>query len=308
VSITQTKEEAQGRKKPGQLGARVASGVVLVGVVLAAIFLKGLLLMALVALAAVLGSHELYTIARRAGYNPWYPAGVALALLLAMRGYLGGSEMLSGVVYTGPSSGVELLVVAWVLLFTIARQVRTASVASDALPASGARMGWADFGVTLGGAIYTGGLLGYAPLLAALPGGGGQADGTAWMLLVLVGTAACDTGAYFMGSLFGRRKLIPRISAAKTWEGLVGGVLGAVVAAVALSGLLKLSVLAAVLLGLALCAAAVSGDLVESLIKRAVGVKDSGSIIPGHGGVLDRIDSILFVLVTVYWFVTVNGG
>jgi phosphatidate cytidylyltransferase len=104
----------------------------------------------------------------------------------------------------------------------------------------------------------------------------------------------------------GRRKLIPHISPAKTWEGLAGGILGAVVAAMALSGLLKLSILAAALLGLALCAAAVAGDLAESLIKRAAGVKDSGAIIPGHGGVLDRIDSILFVLVTVYWFATLN--
>jgi phosphatidate cytidylyltransferase len=286
----------------------VVSGVLLVAIVLAAIFWKGLLLMSIVALAAALSAHELYTIARRAGYNPWYPAGVALALLLAMRGYLGGSEMLSGVVYTGPPSGVELLVVAGVMLFTIARQSVLAPTASEALPVPLRATGWADVGITLGGAFYTGGLLGYAPLLAALPEDAGHAGGTAWMLLVLIGTAACDTGAYFVGSLFGRRKLIPRISAAKTWEGLAGGVLGAVVAAVALSGLLKLSIFAAVLLGIALCAAAVSGDLVESLIKRAAGVKDSGSLIPGHGGVLDRVDSILFVLVIVYWFVIVSSG
>jgi phosphatidate cytidylyltransferase len=288
----------------------VVSGVILIALVLAAIFLKGVLLMALVALAAGLAAHELYTIARKAGYNPWYPAGVALALLLALRGYLGGSEMLSGVVYTGPPSGVELLVVAGVLLFTLARQaVLTTSVSAGGTgptTATQARGGWADIGITLGGALYIGGLLGYAPLLAALPEGGDQAGGTAWLLLVLVGTAACDTGAYFVGSLMGRRKLIPHISPAKTWEGLAGGVLGAVVAAVALSGLLKLSMVATILLGLALCAAAVAGDLAESLIKRAAGVKDSGSIIPGHGGVLDRIDSILFVLVAVYWFVTLN--
>jgi phosphatidate cytidylyltransferase len=290
----------------------VVSGVILIALVLAAIFLKGVLLMALVALAAGLAAHELYTIARRAGYNPWYPAGMALALLLALRGYLGGGEILSGVVYTGPPSGVELLVVAGVFLFTLARQValtpNVSAAADGSTTAMQARGGWADVGITLGGALYTGGLLGYAPLLAALPEGADQAGGTAWLLLVLVGTAACDTGAYFVGSLMGRRKLIPHISPAKTWEGLAGGVLGAVVAAVALSGLLKLSILAAALLGLALCAAAVAGDLAESLIKRAAGVKDSGSLIPGHGGVLDRIDSTLFVLVTVYWFVILNSS
>lgn len=282
----------------------MVSAVVLLALVLAAIWVKGLLLMALVALAAGLAAHEVYTIARRAGYNPWYPAGVALALLLALRGYLGGRDMLSGEVYTGPSSGVEVLVIAGVLLLTLARHSFVAL--PYAAHASGrTSRGWADVGITLGGALYTGGLLGYAPLLTALPDGAGRAGGTAWLLLVLVGTAACDTGAYFVGSLLGRHKLIPHISPAKTWEGLGGGALGAVIAAVALSGLLVLSIPLAVLLGLLLCAAAVAGDLAESLMKRAGGVKDSGAVIPGHGGVLDRVDSILFVLVAVYWFARV---
>ncbi|MFL5734950.1 MAG: phosphatidate cytidylyltransferase, partial [Chloroflexia bacterium] len=147
---------------------------------------------------------------------------------------------------------------------------------------------------------------GYAPVLAALPEGAGQAGGSAWLLMVLLGTAACDTGAYLVGSTMGRHKLIPHISPAKTWEGLAGGALGAVVAAVALSGLLRLDLGRAVVLGLFVCIAAVVGDLCESLIKRATGVKDSGNIIPGHGGLLDRMDSVLFVLLAVYWFVTIN--
>ena len=147
--------------------------------------------------------------------------------------------------------------------------------------------------------------MGYAPLLSALPEGEGRAGGAAWLLIVLLGTAACDTGAYFVGSAVGRHKLIPHISPGKTWEGLLGGALGGIAAALALSGALRLDTWQAALLGLVVCASAVLGDLTESLLKRAAGVKDSGNLIPGHGGILDRVDSILFVLVAVYWFVKI---
>lgn len=293
------------------LGTRVVSGTVLLALVLTAIWLQGPLLMLAVALAAALAAHEFYSIARRAGYSPWYPAGVALSLLLALRAYLGGKDLLSGVAYTGPGTGVEITVVALVLVIVLVRQgvmwrrgpvVEALGAQSGISPISSTAPGWAALGLTLGGAIYTGGLLGYAPMLAAIQEGPTRGGGTAWLLAVIAGTAACDTGAYFVGSLLGKRKLIPHISPAKTWEGLAGGTLGAVIAAIALSGLLKLSLVAAVVLGLVICAAAVAGDLCESLLKRAARVKDSGNIIPGHGGILDRVDSILFVVLAVYWF------
>lgn len=295
---------------------RVVSGGLLLALVLLALWVRGPALMGAVALAAGLSAHEFYGIARRAGYRPVYPVGVALALLLALRGYLLG-DVSAGVASLAPGVGVEMLVLALALMFVLARQgagwrralltVEPGAHASTAALRS-PYLGWADLGLTLAGALYTGGLLGYAPLLAAIPGGTNRGDGTAWLLLVLLGTAACDTGAYFVGSLLGRHKLIPHISPGKTWEGLAGGVLGGVVAALALSGVLRLEWWQAVLLGLLVCAAAVSGDLCESLLKRAAGVKDSGHLIPGHGGVLDRLDSILFVLLAVYWFVQVVVG
>lgn len=293
------------------LGIRTISGALLLGVVLLAIWLRGPLLVVLVAAASVLAAHELFTIVRRVGYEPWYPAGLALALLFGLRGYLGG-DLFSGVVYTGPGVAAEVMALALVVILALARiglawarsaGSGTAATASQRSP----YLAWADLGLTLAGALYTGGLLGYAPLLASLAETPKHGDGVAWMLAVLLGTAACDTGAYLVGSLMGRHKMIPHISPAKTWEGLAGGVLGAVVAALALSGILKLGWLAAVLLGLAICAAAVLGDLSESLLKRATGVKDSGNLIPGHGGVLDRVDSILFVLPAVFWFTMIIG-
>lgn len=292
-----------------KLAVRTVSGAVLLAVVLAAIWVRGPLLMAAVALAAGLAAHELYSMVRRAGYLPLYPLGVALALVLALRGYLLG-DLFAGVAYAGPGVAIEVLVLVLALTLVLARQgagwwrvPMTQSPASQAALASprSPYLAWADLGLTLAGAVYTGGLLGYAPLLAALPDG----NGTSWLLMVLLGTAACDTGAFFVGSLLGKRKLIPHISPAKTWEGLVGGTLGAIIAAIALSGLLRLDITQAVFLGLLVCAGAVAGDLCESLLKRAAGVKDSGHLIPGHGGLLDRLDSILFVVLAVYWFAQV---
>jgi phosphatidate cytidylyltransferase len=295
------------------LGVRAISGVVLLALVLASIWLRGPLLLALVAVAAVLAAHEFYSIVRRAGYQPWYSAGLALAILFALRAYLGG-DLFSGVAYSGPGVAAEVVAVTLVLLLALGRLgiawVRSGQVVGREATVSSGRspyLAWADLGLTLGGALYTGGLLGYAPLLASIEEMPTRGDGVAWMLAVLLCTAACDTGAYLVGSMVGRHRMIPHISPGKTWEGLGGAVLGAVVAALALSGILKIVWWEAILLGLLICVAAVSGDLCESLLKRAAGVKDSGNVIPGHGGVLDRIDSILFVLLAVYWFTSLRG-
>ena len=292
------------------LGLRVVSGVLLLALVLVAIWQGGLLLMGLIALATALAAHEFYTMARRAGYRPLYQAGVALALLLALRAYLAG-DLGMGRASSSPGAGAEVLALILVLLLAFAQQGRgwlrvvPATTGGQPPPSRQSSRGWADMGLTLAGAVYTGGLLGYAPILAAIQERASMAPGWAWLLLVVFGTAACDIGAYFVGSLIGRHKMIPHISPGKTWEGLAGGAAGAVVCTVAMSGLLKLALWQAVVLGLLVCAAAVLGDLCESLLKRATGVKDSSHLIPGHGGILDRLDSILFVLVAVYWYVQV---
>ncbi|MEO5952070.1 MAG: phosphatidate cytidylyltransferase [Chloroflexia bacterium] len=288
------------------LVVRTISGALLLALVLTAIWLRGPLLLVLVAAAALLAAHEFYSIVRRAGYQPWYSAGVAVSLLFGLRSYLGG-DILSGETYTGPGVAAEIMALAVVMILALTRigltwARSTNSIGHGQVIQRSPYLAWSDLGLTLAGALYTGGLLGYAPLLASFAETPTRGDGVAWMLLVLLGTAACDTGAYLVGSRLGRHKMIPHISPGKTWEGLVGGILGAVIASLALSGILKIGWLPAILLGLIICAAAVSGDLCESLLKRAAGVKDSGNLIPGHGGILDRVDSILFVLPAVYWF------
>lgn len=128
-------------------------------------------------------------------------------------------------------------------------------------------------------------------------------DGRRWLLLAILGTFAVDTGAYFTGRAIGRHKLAPKISPKKTWEGVFGGAVAAVGAVIGLSALmdLPLAVWESSLIGLAITVAGVAGDLFESWLKRRADVKDSGKIIPGHGGILDRIDSLAPNLVVVYW-------
>lgn len=120
--------------------------------------------------------------------------------------------------------------------------------------------------------------------------------GLAWILTVILVTWLSDTGAYLVGRSLGRRKLIPTVSPNKTWEGLVGGIVAATITGVLCASLfgLEISLLLAAAVGLILAIVGVIGDLTESLIKRQAGVKDSGTLIPGHGGMLDRIDALLF--------------
>ena len=139
-----------------------------------------------------------------------------------------------------------------------------------------------------------------ADLAGALsPGWDGAPRGLAWLLLVVVVTWLNDTFAYLVGRSFGRRKLAPVVSPKKTVEGSIGGVVGAIVAGalgVALFGL-GVSPLIGALVGVALALVGQVGDLAESLVKRQAGVKDSGTLIRGHGGILDRLDAMLFALV-----------
>jgi phosphatidate cytidylyltransferase len=116
--------------------------------------------------------------------------------------------------------------------------------------------------------------------------------GAGWTLFVLVLVWAADTGAFFAGKAFGRHRLAPDVSPGKTWEGVAGGLLLAGVTAAVASRGLEQPLVPLVLIGLVVAAFSVVGDLTESLFKRFAGVKDSGHLIPGHGGLMDRLDSV----------------
>lgn len=147
------------------------------------------------------------------------------------------------------------------------------------------------------GSLYVGLPLWYFLALRDLP------EGAAWVTVTLGTVFANDTAAYGLGRAFGRHRMAPSISPGKTWEGALGGLLGAILASVALCSLLGLpSGWAAVLLGKGVGVVAQFGDLAESMVKRTAGAKDASELVPGHGGVLDRLDSLVFAVPLVYHY------
>lgn len=127
--------------------------------------------------------------------------------------------------------------------------------------------------------------------------------GAAYLWLAFVGTWASDTLAYFVGSAFGKHKLCPAVSPGKTYEGAIGGLLGSIAGVLAMGWLCGLPFKHMLVIGLLVGFAAPLGDLAESVLKRFTGVKDSGNILPGHGGILDRFDAIMFSVPVVYYYV-----
>ena len=152
---------------------------------------------------------------------------------------------------------------------------------------------------TLAGIIYIGWML---SLLIPLRG---LEAGRDWVYLALLTTIAVDTSAFFVGRFLGRHSLWPRISPGKTWEGTIGGFLAAIGASLALAAMLPLVAVSwrVAVLGALIGVFAQLGDLAESMLKRSAGVKDASRLMPGHGGLLDRLDSIIFSTVVAYGFV-----
>ena len=132
-----------------------------------------------------------------------------------------------------------------------------------------------------------------------------EETGLTWLFLTLVLTWSADSGAYFAGRAFGKNKLFERVSPKKTIEGVIGGVILSTIVSYffCATWLPMVPVVASILFGIALAILSVVGDLVESMMKRAFGVKDSGNIMPGHGGVIDRLDSLLFTFPTTWLFI-----
>jgi phosphatidate cytidylyltransferase len=266
---------------------RATSAAVLVPVLLAVIAVGGLALSVAVAAITILAAREVFTLLRSAGHLTLPPLGIALALSVVVDAAFPG--VLEG-------SGMLLVGIGFVLV----------AVASFTRPDP--RDGLAVWVATTFGALYVSMLAFVLRLAHAGPPTPSNAPlailgaERGWVLVLILAVWAYDTGAYLVGRRFGRERFLTHISPSKTYAGLVGGVAATTgVVALMLVGLGQ-PIWHALLLGPATALAAQAGDLAESMLKRAAGAKDSGTLIPGHGGMLDRVDSFLFAapVMTLY--------
>ncbi|MDP9252242.1 MAG: phosphatidate cytidylyltransferase [Chloroflexota bacterium] len=265
------------------LERRIGTALVYGVIVLAAIFAPPPTFIALVAILAALGYVELRALFRYRPYQPWL-IGIVFTVLF----------VIAHMVQTVWTDGLLPMTIALCAAFGVVAILVFVAEAARHRPSPAV----AGAVFTLGGALYLGLLFGYLVDLS-------MADGAAtkgylgrfpvWLALAFVPTWAADITAYFVGSSIGRRLIAPQISPKKTWEGTLAGFAAAAVVA------LLIATSAGIKTGPTLFVAALVGpvgfasDLFESAIKRAAGAKDSGTLLPGHGGVLDRIDSLIFV-------------
>ncbi len=268
--------EGDGRNLP----VAIATGVAFVLVALLCLELGTVATLALATVVVVLSVAECYAALRRGGRRPATLLGLVATVGVMVAAYTKGLPALPLVL---------VLVVMTSLVWHLVGVDRGSTVEGVAS--------------TLLGFVWVGFLGSFAALLLA-PGLFPHRHGIAFFLGAVVATIGADVGALAIGSWLGRHYLAPTVSPNKTWEGLIGGAVVAIALSAAITGQVHpWTVPKAALLGLVVAVVAPLGDLCESLVKRDLGVKDMGSILPGHGGVLDRVDALLFVLPATFYLV-----
>ena len=283
-----------------ELTRRIVFGVIAAPLAIAILLYGDWPLAALLAITSALGAWELFRIARAAGLDPLDNIGIGLAGILPLIVHARFLRLYEPAGRIGPLSIAAITVLALLAIAIWARGVNGKPLSAVA--------------VTAFGIAYTGGMLSYgyairyhdyasAPLSTTarvvLPAGG------LLLLLPVLVTWASDIGAYAVGRAMGRHKLIPSVSPGKTIEGSIGGLVASMLVAVVYTMYVlhprshldfHWAPLGAIAFGALVSVAAQVGDLAESLLKREAGVKDSSNLLPGHGGILDRFDSLLFVM------------
>ncbi|MFP4640748.1 MAG: phosphatidate cytidylyltransferase [Dehalococcoidia bacterium] len=272
------------------LRQRLISATVFLPVIAASIWLGDIWFSLIIGAAALLGFHEFRQLVSKKGQTPLLFPGLLLIAAIMYFAYRG--EIYS--VWLLPV--IVLLPLIWVVLRSL-------------ISHAGAEGAFGDWLWTLGGTIYVGWLLSFWILLRGN-------FGWEWTLLAILSTFAVDSMAYFTGRAWGRHPLAPGISPGKSCEGAAGGIITGVAVVVILSyllGLIEASPFSTVLgsqveiwkvlvLGIVVGVFAQVGDLAESMLKRGAGVGESSTLIPGHGGILDRLDSLLFTGVLTYYY------
>lgn len=225
---------------------------------------------------------EYWRIFKKGGYSP------SLILLVGGVVLLGLSRAYFGFQYTDLL--ISILTVVALAWFTFAYE-------------KGINQSATDFGITIGGIFYLGWIGSYLITLRALP------NGTYWVMLAIPAVAFADAGAYMFGRRFGKHKMSPRVSPLKSWEGYFGGIFFSAICSSALAGLWHFCVptiswLDGLILAIVLSILGPLGDLAESMFKRQFQVKDSSNLLPGHGGVMDRIDTWIWAAVISFYLIT----
>ena len=277
--------EKNSRQWNRSVGQRVITSVIAIPVVLAFVWLGGWFGFAAAIIAVILSVYELHNMMVHEGYHPLIWMSFALSILFLLAAILPQQRLIL------LEAGLSAALLITLPLFFFRKKLEGAMV---------------DWSLTLAIPVYLGWPLSVFLLLRGFQVG--ISTGFWWVLTVFLCVWGFDTGAFFAGHFFGRHKLAPTISPAKTWEGAAGGMVLSIAAAVLLTAWpLGVPWYLAILLGILIGIAATLGDLAESLIKRQTHVKDSGHFIPGHGGILDRIDSLLFAVIVVFIFAQLIG-
>ena len=265
---------------------RIITALVGLPILLFTIWMGGLWFLAVVIAATAVASWEFYQLADKAsGARPLHWLGILLSILIICNASAALEEILIGIgIPVLPGSAIiASATVLPLILFIIKRP-------SNPLNA------WST---TVAGVLYVGFLTSHAVLLRDLD------NGRDWLLFALLVTFATDTFAFLIGRQFGRHALAPALSPNKTWEGSIAGIISASLASFLLYFWLPLDAPIWLIVGLggAISVTGQLGDLVESMLKRRAGISDAGRFLPGHGGVLDRLDSIVFTLPLIYYFI-----
>jgi phosphatidate cytidylyltransferase len=288
ASVPDAPERALSPPRVNELARRAVVAVIGAPIALGIIWLGGAPLATLAGALSGIAAWEYYRIARDGGSTPMSVVGIVLSAMIPLA------------VHAQQLGVFAVPLVIWILvpLFVLALTIWTRGVDGKPLGAAA---------TTVFGALYTGGTLSYLYALRYFGYAVGDTAGALVVIMPVVLTWASDTGAYFTGRVLGGPKLIPSVSPAKTVSGAIGAVVATVGACAAFvhfllkpQAQLAFSPTGLIIFAVCISVTAQIGDLTESLLKREAGVKDSGTLIPGHGGVLDRLDSLFFVLPVSY--------